>query len=96
MFVTVGAEINVWDENRSRPVSNLSWGADNVTAVKFNQTETSVIASAGSDNSLILYDLRTNSPTQKIKTRMRNNAISWNPMEAYMFATANEDQNVYL
>lgn len=96
LFVTAGAEINVWDENRSRPISNLSWGADNVTAVKFNQTETSVIASAGSDNSIILYDLRTNSPTQKIKTRMRNNAISWNPMEAYMFATANEDQNAYL
>ncbi|KAF6008850.1 hypothetical protein HII12_004079 [Brettanomyces bruxellensis] len=96
LFVTAGAEINVWDENRSRPISNLSWGADNVTAVKFNQTETSVIASTGSDNSIILYDLRTNSPTQKIKTRMRNNAISWNPMEAYMFATANEDQNAYL
>ncbi|QPG74198.1 hypothetical protein FOA43_001522 [Brettanomyces nanus] len=96
LFVTGGAEINLWDSSRSRPISNLSWGADNVTAVKFNMTETSVIASAGSDNSLILYDTRTNSPTQKIKTRMRNNAISWNPMEAYMFATANEDNNAYL
>lgn len=96
MFVTGGQHINLWDEARSRPVSDLSWGADNVTAVKFNQTETSVIASAGSDNSIILYDIRTNSPTQKIKTRMRNNAISWNPMEAFVFATANEDQNSYL
>ncbi|VEU23144.1 DEKNAAC104033 [Brettanomyces naardenensis] len=96
LFVTGGAEINLWDENRSRPISNLSWGADNVTCVKFNQTETSIIASAGTDNSLILYDTRTNSATQKIKTRMRTNAISWNPMEAYIFATANEDQNGYL
>jgi WD40 repeat protein len=96
LFVTAGANINLWDINRNKPISNLSWGADNITAVKFNKTETSVFASTGSDNSLILYDIRTNSPTQKIKTSMRNNAITWNPMEAYIFATANEDQNSYL
>lgn len=96
MFVTGGAKINLWDTNRNRPISDLSWGADNITTVQFNKTETSVLASAGSDNSLILYDIRTNSPTQKIKTSMRNNSISWNPMEAFVFATANEDQNAYL
>lgn len=96
MFVTGGAKINLWDVNRNRPLSDLSWGADNITTVSFNKTETSVLASAGSDNSLILYDIRTNSPTQKIRTSMRNNAISWNPMEAFVFATANEDQNAYL
>lgn len=96
IFVTAGAEVNLWDINRNKPLSNLSWGADNMTCVKFNKTETSVFASSGSDTSLILYDIRTNSPTQKIKTSMRNNSISWNPMEAYIFATANEDQNSYL
>lgn len=96
LFVTAGAEVNLWDINRNKPLSNLSWGADNINSVKFNKTETSIFASSGSDNSLILYDIRTNSPTQKIKTSMRNNAISWNPMEAYIFATANEDQNSYL
>lgn len=96
LFITAGAEINLWDINRNKPISNLSWGADNISSVKFNKTETSIFASTGSDNSLILYDIRTNSPTQKIKTTMRNNAISWNPMEAYIFATANEDQNAYL
>ncbi|KAG7699939.1 hypothetical protein KL930_000626 [Ogataea haglerorum] len=96
LFVTGGATINLWDVNRSRPVSDLSWGADNITTVRFNQTETSVFASAGSDNSLILYDIRTNSPTQKIKTSMRSNALCWNPMEAYVFASASEDHNAYL
>lgn len=96
MFVTAGASVNLWDINRNKPISNLSWGADNMTAVKFNKTETSVFASTGSDNSVVLYDIRTNSPTQKIRTTMRNNAISWNPMEAFIFATANEDQNAYL
>lgn len=96
LFITAGLEINLWDINRNKPLSNLSWGADNITCVKFNKTETSIFASTGSDNSVILYDIRTNSPTQKIKTSMRNNSISWNPMEAYIFATANEDQNSYL
>ena len=26
---------------------------------------------------------------------MRTNAISWNPMEAFVFLAANEDYNVY-
>lgn len=95
MFVTGGAEIQLWDENRSRPLSTLSWGADNITRVSFNKTETSILASAGSDNSVVLYDIRTNSPTQKLVQTMRTNAIEWNPIEAFNFVTANEDHNLY-
>lgn len=95
-FVTGGASINLWDMLRALYVSDLSWGADNVHAVKFNRTETSIIASAGLDNSLVFYDIRTNSPVQKVVTTMRTNSISWNPMEAYMLATASEDHNAYL
>lgn len=94
-FVTGGAQIELWDTGRSKPVSNLSWGADNVTSVKFNQNETDILASTGSDNSVVLYDLRTNSPTQKIVQTMRTNAICWNPMEAFNFVIANEDHNAY-
>ncbi|CDK26552.1 unnamed protein product [Kuraishia capsulata CBS 1993] len=96
VFVTGGATINLWDLNRNNPISDLSWGADNVNTVKFNLTETSIIASAGSDNSIILYDIRTNSPIQKIKTSLRTNAICWNPIEAFNFASACEDHNAYL
>ncbi|SCU85838.1 LADA_0D10110g1_1 [Lachancea dasiensis] len=94
-FITGGAQINLWDTSRSRPTSNLSWGADNVSTVKFNQNETDIFASAGSDNSVVLYDLRTNSPTQKFSQKMRTNSICWNPMEAYNFVVANEDHNAY-
>ncbi|QLG70601.1 hypothetical protein HG535_0A05420 [Zygotorulaspora mrakii] len=94
-FVTGGAEIQLWDSTRSKPLSNLSWGADNVTSVKFNQNETDILASTGSDNSIVLYDLRINSPTQKIVQRLRTNAICWNPMEAFNFVIANEDHNAY-
>lgn len=94
-FVTGGPTIQLWDSSRSKPLSNLSWGADNITSVKFNQTETDILASTGSDNSIVLYDVRTNSPTQKIVQRLRTNAICWNPMEAFNFVTANEDHNAY-
>lgn len=94
-FVTGGAKIQLWDSSRSKPLSNLSWGADNVTSVKFNQNETDILASTGSDNSVVLYDLRINSPTQKIVQRLRTNAICWNPMEAFNFVIANEDHNAY-
>ncbi|EGA61298.1 Sof1p [Saccharomyces cerevisiae FostersO] len=94
-FATGGAKIHLWDVNRLKPVSDLSWGADNITSLKFNQNETDILASTGSDNSIVLYDLRTNSPTQKIVQTMRTNAICWNPMEAFNFVTANEDHNAY-
>ena len=44
---------------------------------------------------VVLYDLRTNSPTQKIVQTMRTNSICWNPMEAFNFVIANEDHNAY-
>lgn len=94
-FVTGGAQIQLWDTSRSKPTSNLSWGADNVTSVKFNQNDSNILASTGSDNSIVLYDLRTNSPTQKIVQQMRTNCLCWNPMEPFNFVTGNEDHNSY-
>lgn len=96
VFVTGGAAIQLWDMNRSNYISNLSWGADNVSNVRFNKTETNVLASCGSDNSIVLYDIRTNSPVQKVVTALRANDISWNPMEAFNFATGHDDHNAYM
>ncbi|CUM66453.1 uncharacterized protein PRCAT00004117001 [Priceomyces carsonii] len=95
IFVTGGASIQLWDINRSKYISDLSWGADNVNTVKFNQTETNIIASAGSDNSIVLYDTRTNSPIQKVVTELRTNCLAWNPMEAFNFASGCENHNAY-
>ncbi|KAJ8097584.1 WD40-repeat-containing domain protein [Lipomyces tetrasporus] len=96
VFVTSSNAVQIWDENRSKPTADLSWGADNVNAVKFNQTEQSIIASAGSDRSIVIHDIRSNAPVQKLVMLMRTNAICWNPIEAFNFAAANEDHNVYL
>ena len=96
IFATASSAIDIWDEHRTQPIATLTWGSDTINTVKFNQTEVSVLASAGSDRTLILYDLRTSLPISKLITTLRTNAISWNPMEAFNFAAASEDHNVYI
>ncbi|PWW73829.1 WD40 repeat-like protein [Tuber magnatum] len=95
-FATASSAIDIWDISRSKPITTLQWGADTINTVKFNQSETSVLASAGSDRTLIFYDLRTSSPTAKVVTRLRTNAICWNPMEPFNLAAASEDHNAYI
>ena len=63
--------------------------------VRFNPVETSLLGAAASDRSIILYDARETRPMRKVILDMRTNAISWNPMEAFVFLAANEDYNVY-
>ncbi|KAF9961878.1 rRNA-processing protein sof1 [Modicella reniformis] len=95
LFATSGIAIDIWDHDRAEPVQTLNWGVDTINTVKFNQTETNVLASTGSDRTVILYDLRTSQPITKLVMAMRTNAIAWNPMEAFNFVAANEDHNVY-
>ncbi|KAF8935014.1 WD40-repeat-containing domain protein [Dissophora ornata] len=95
IFATSGSAIDIWDHDRAEPVQTLNWGVDTINTVKFNQTETNIIASTGSDRTIILYDLRTSQPVTKLILAMRTNAIAWNPMEAFNFVAANEDHNVY-
>ncbi|KAK9449109.1 WD40-repeat-containing domain protein [Limtongia smithiae] len=96
IFATSSNKVEVWDITRSKPTADLSWGADNVNSVKFNLSEQSILASTGSDRSIVIHDLRSNSPVQKLVTLMRTNTICWNPIEAFNFAAANEDHNVYM
>ncbi|KAJ3073439.1 rRNA-processing protein sof1, partial [Quaeritorhiza haematococci] len=95
IFATSSTQIDIWDHTRAEPIQTMTWGAETVTTVKMNQTETSILASCGTDRTVILYDLRTNSPLSKIVLKMRSNAIAWNPMEAFNFTVANEDHNCY-
>lgn len=99
-FAASSSVISIYDLNRtnSAPIETIAWptSTDTITTVAFNQTETSILASAASDRSIVLYDLRTSSPLARSVLRMSSNAISWNPMEAINFAVANEDHNIYL
>lgn len=99
-FAASSSVISVYDLSRSStvPLQTLHWPTSNdtITTLAFNQTETSILASAGTDRSIILYDIRTSSPLSKCVLGLSSNAISWNPMEAFNFAVANEDHNIYI
>lgn len=99
-FAAASSQISIYDLSRpsSTPSQTLHWptSVDTITSVAFNQTETSVLASTAMDRSVIMYDLRTSSPLTKLVLRLASNAVSWNPMEAFNFAVANEDHNIYI
>ncbi|KAL2222743.1 WD40-repeat-containing domain protein [Thermoascus aurantiacus ATCC 26904] len=99
-FAASSAAIYIYDLSRpsSTPAQTLHWptSIDTITSVAFNQTETSILGSTATDRSIIMYDLRTNSPLTKVILKLASNALSWNPMEAFNFAVANEDHNVYI
>ena len=99
-FAASSHVISIYDLSRSSaaPMQTLQWptSMDTITTLAFNQVETSILASAATDRSIVLYDLRTSSPLSKTILTLATNAISWNPMEAFNFAAANEDHNIYI
>ena len=99
-FAASSSVISVYDLSRTStlPLQTLHWptSTDTINTIAFNQIETSILASCATDRSIILYDLRTSSPLSKVTLGLASNAISWNPMEAFNFAVANEDHNIYL
>ena len=92
--------ISLYDTSRpsSTPSQTLAYptASDTITCVRFNQSETSILASTSLDRSITLYDLRTSSPLSRTILTLSSNSISWNPMEPFNFATASEDHNIYI
>ncbi|OQO11315.1 hypothetical protein B0A48_05571 [Cryoendolithus antarcticus] len=99
-FAVASSAISLYDLNRPNagPTQTLAWptSVDTITSLAFNQSETSLLASTASDRSLVLYDLRTNSPLHRSVLTLSSNAVAWNPIEAFNLAVANEDHNIYL
>jgi DDB1- and CUL4-associated factor 13 len=94
-FATCGDSVNVWDATRGDSIHSYKWGADTINSVKFNPAEACLLGSTASDNSVVLYDLRSSQPMKKMFLPMRSNKLAWNPMEPMNFLLANEDHNVY-
>lgn len=94
-FATASSAVEIWDENRSSPLQTLSLTVDSLHCVRYNPVEPHILASAGSDRSIILYDTRANSAIRRLVLAMRTNDISWNPLEAFNFTIANDDHNCY-
>jgi len=95
VFATGGAQVDVWDHNRSEPVNSFTWGADSIVSLRFNPAERDVFATTASDRSIALYDLRMGTPLRKVIMQTRTNAVAWNPREPLNFTAANEDGNCY-
>ncbi|XP_076881851.1 uncharacterized protein LOC143530075 [Bidens hawaiensis] len=95
LFATAGAQVDIWDHNRSQPVTSFSWGNETIISVRFNPGEPNILATSGSDRFIKVYDLRTSSPAEKVPLQTKTNSIAWNPMEPMNFTAANENCNCY-
>lgn len=95
LFATAASAVQLWDETRSAPTQTLALSVDSLHCVRFGPVETSVVAAAGSDRSISLYDIRMSTPIRRMVLSHRTNDISWNPIEAFNFTAANDDHNLY-
>ncbi|XP_042909660.1 DDB1- and CUL4-associated factor 13 [Parasteatoda tepidariorum] len=95
MYATCGEKVDIWESTRSEPLRSLTWGVDTVKFIKFNPIEVNIFGCTCSDRSIVLYDVREANPLRKVTMDLCSNAISWNPMEAFVFVSASEDYNLY-
>ena len=97
-FASASSTVQVWDLNRgggSDALMTMSMGVDAVHVVRYNQSETDVLASAGTDRGVTLYDMRSGKALHKVVLTMRANDLAWSPLEPTTFAVASEDYNMY-
>ncbi|KAK5997875.1 Protein sof1 [Cladobotryum mycophilum] len=98
-FAVASSVISIYDlERHTAAPEILHWptSTDTITNVAFNHVETSVLASCSNDRSIVIYDLRTSTPVTKSVLKFASNHLAWSPMEAFNFAAASEDHNIYL
>ncbi|KAH9976620.1 WD40 repeat-like protein [Lactifluus volemus] len=97
LFATSSTIVQVWDETKSAPVMDITFStsAESVTGVRFNPSESSVLASVGSDRTFILYDIRTGKAERRVVMQMKNNDLSWSPTFPTTILLASEDHNLY-
>ncbi|KAF5325434.1 hypothetical protein D9619_009762 [Psilocybe cf. subviscida] len=97
LFATASNTVQIWDETKSAPISNLTFptSTETITSVRFNMSESSVLASIGSDRTFTLYDIRTGKAERRVVMQMQNNALSWSPTFPTTVLLASEDHNLY-
>jgi len=97
LFATACNTVQLWDETKTSPIMNLTFptSTETVTALKFNQSEASILATTGSDRTFTLYDVRTGKAERRLVFQMRANALSWSPTQPTCILLASEDHNLY-
>ena len=94
-FVTCGQILQIWNYERSQPYQTFEWGADSISRVKFNPSETNLLACTALDRSIAIYDLRGGTPLRKTNLMNKSSCLCWNPMEPINFTVGNDDGNCY-
>jgi len=97
LFATASSIVQIWDETKSSPISNLTFptSTETITSVRFNMSESSVLASIGSDRTFTLYDIRTGKAERRVVMQMRSNSLAWSPTFPTSILLASEDHNLY-
>ncbi|KAJ3888172.1 WD40 repeat-like protein, partial [Lentinula edodes] len=97
IFATASTLVQIWDETKSAPISNLTFptSTETISSVRFNLSESSILASVGSDRTFTLYDIRTGKAERRVVMQMRANALSWSPTFPTNILLASEDHNLY-
>lgn len=94
-FATSGQVVQIWTYERSHPVYLLEWNIDSILKVKYNPSDPNILAATCIDRSLILYDVRGETPVQKITLPNKAMALSFNPLEPMNLVVGNDDSNCY-
>lgn len=94
-YIPYFVSANAFD--RSAPISNLTFptSTETISSVRFNLSESSILASVGSDRTFTLYDIRTGKAERRVVMQMRANALSWSPTFPTNILLASEDHNLY-
>ena len=94
-FVTSGQVVQVWSYQRTKPIYQLEWNVDSILKAKYNPSDPNLLAASCSDRSLLLYDLRGETPVQKITLANKSMALCFNPLEPMNLTAGNDDGNCY-
>lgn len=83
IFATASTSIEIWDETKTSPLSSLKFhstsamaSGEHIVSVAFNKSETSILASSGSDRTVCLYDLRSGKAVGRVALNVRSSPVS--------------------
>ncbi len=96
IFATSGSVVQLWSYERSTPTQTFEgWDVDSVTKLRFNPSETNLLASVCNDRSLIFYDIRGKTALNKVYLKNKSSALCWNPQEPMNIVIGNENAKCY-
>lgn len=85
----------MWSYERTKPIYQLEWNVDSILKVRYNPADGNMLCGTCADRSVLIYDLRGETPVQKIALPNKSMSLAFNPIEPINFTVANDDSNCY-